>query len=493
MNKTLLLILVDFLLLTILSMTKWDEEQSERKSTSQTPEDASGVAALGIMDQDLLDTLKSSLEEEQSAQQLATEETTRKQEELEAVKAELAQRDELVRDREKSIQGLESTLEKTKEEVASLASEQTMLNEQVVNSRKTISELEKSYQELQLTARQTEEQSRLLQEELERKALEVAEKEKEITEVESEKKSLAEKSQELEIQVRVAQEEKRFLKENVDTLKGQVVEERQEKQKLQEQAGKLAEGVTQLAERSEDLREELRSSIPINANQIFDKYLDQRVEIEYVVQRFARGRVIEETGLTSTVLVSDGEKTVALAHLDQSPFGLNQNTAGFRALSARLIIDEASYPSPKVQFLALDPRMAALPVEGTITDAHQDAVYLTAIDPFKFSEAVLINAKGNYYGEVEFKLDASAPGYVKMQSKIFSRLFGEFSPSTGDLVFSKTGELLGVMVDRSRCVLIDTFLAWENIDLGSGFSNKTLGETIRSLRLRYEALPTVLK
>ena len=40
-----------------------------------------------------------------------------------------------------------------------------------------------------------------------------------------------------------------------------------------------------------------------------------------------------------------------------------------------------------------------------------------------------------------------------MQSKIFNRLFETF-PTSGDLVFSKTGELLGLMVDKLYCALI---------------------------------------
>ncbi len=84
-------------------------------------------------------------------------------------------------------------------------------------------------------------------------------------------------------------------------------------------------------------------------------------------------------------------------------------------------------------------------------------VYPIAADPFKFPEAVLISSRGNGYGEVGFKLDAEKPGYVRVDNRFFKRLFGDFAPSRGDLVFSHTGELLGIMVNSDYCAVIKDF------------------------------------
>jgi hypothetical protein len=47
---------------------------------------------------------------------------------------------------------------------------------------------------------------------------------------------------------------------------------------------------------------------------------------------------------------------------------------------------------------------------------------------------------------VGFKLDFSQPGFVRVDDRLFKRLFGDFAPSRGDLGLSKTGELLGISV-----------------------------------------------
>jgi hypothetical protein len=63
-------------------------------------------------------------------------------------------------------------------------------------------------------------------------------------------------------------------------------------------------------------------------------------------------------------------------------------------------------------------------------------------------------------------LDQELPGYVRMDNRLLRRLFGDFSPSQGDLVLSKTGELLGVMVSSDLCALVDNFLPMATLVTG---------------------------
>jgi hypothetical protein len=48
---------------------------------------------------------------------------------------------------------------------------------------------------------------------------------------------------------------------------------------------------------------------------------------------------------------------------------------------------------------------------------------------------------------------------VKLDNRIVTRLFGEISPKRGDLVFSKTGELIGMMVNSEYCAVLGDFTA----------------------------------
>ena len=119
-------------------------------------------------------------------------------------------------------------------------------------------------------------------------------------------------------------------------------------------------------------------------------------------------------------------------------------------------------------------------------------VYPTALEPFKFPEAVLVNGSGKGYGEVGFKLDPTQPSYVRVDNRLFKRIFGDFAPSRGDLVLSKTGELLGIMVNSDYCALVNNFLPTKSLRLGEVSSQRT-SEMLDALAGRKLALPQKLQ
>jgi hypothetical protein len=102
---------------------------------------------------------------------------------------------------------------------------------------------------------------------------------------------------------------------------------------------------------------------------------------------------------------------------------------------------------------------------------------------------MLVSNGGSGYGEVPFKLDAQTPQYVRMDNRFFKRLAGEFTPSTGDLVFSKTGELLGIMVNDDFCAVIDNFLPARTIKTGEKVPDQRTGAILNELVARLHRLP----
>lgn len=485
MNKTLLLILCDFLLLTLLSLVDW-EEDSETESASDVEAGEQSVSAMAMMEQDLLDTLKASLEEEKLAQERLKDDAALSRDELDNAARSIEERDA-------AIQALRGDLETASDREANLAEEKKNLQESSKQANESIVVLETKYQSLESKAKQTEAQARMLQEELKEKLEQIKRKEEALLQEQVANKEAEDRIQELDIQVRVSYEQKKMLQENVETLKGEIVAERTERKELQAQASQMAEGITQLAERSQDLTEEFRSSLPINANTLFSKFNENRIVTTFTSNRYYRGQNLPDDERAMTILVSDGGAVYALSHLSSTPLGLNKSSLGYRQVRAELVRGEARLVPSVLEFLALDPRIAATPISPDEATLLGGEVFYTALEPFKFSEAILIDEKGEYYGEVEFKLTANTPGYVLMQSKVFSRIFGDFSPTRGDLVFSKTGELLGLMVDNRYCALIDNLLVDEALPLGEQFDNDEFKRVIVSLRNRYEQLPGELR
>ncbi len=463
MNKTLLLILCDFLLLNLLALTRWEKAEPAAAKRPPVPEMAANAAT---KDQDLVAAMKQSLADEQSTQQ------------------QLAQK----------LASTESTLTTREQNLAQIQSEKNQLATTLTTTQRAADELNQKYTAATQESTLTKEQLAKLQRELEDKQAEAERQQKSIAQLEQQQKDANQKIEGLSVAVKVAEQEKVMLKETADTFKQQAVAERQEREKVQATTVQLAQGVGQLAENSGQLTKEIRDNRPINANVLFNDFLANRVTAVFTASRRGFLGEVKKSIDSQTVFVTDGKQTYALLHIMDTPFSLLEPGVDWAQLMVEYTrAPDYRSPVPVINFLSLDPRVIALPVDATQVAALGVKIYQTALDPVKFPDAVLINGGGKGYGEVGFKLDASQPGYVRVDNRFFKRLFGDFAPSRGDLVLSHTGELLGIMVNSDYCALVNNFLPARSIQTGEDVKAQSTGAILDDLAARYRALPFKLQ
>ena len=351
----------------------------------------------------------------------------------------------------------EATL--TKEQLAQLQRE---LAEQLAEASRTKNELAKREQELEKTRTEKERMTALY------------------FVVETEKKNLQEKTMTLETQAKA--------------LETQVEAERSQRIKVQETTTQLAQGVGQLAEKSVDLAREIRDHRPINANVLFSDFGANGVTAAFAGTRKGFLGQANRTKETNTVLVTDGRQVYALLHISDTVFALGETGLDWESLAVELSRKgTARNAAGTVSFLAHDPRIVAIPLDATQAAALGAKIYPLAAEPFKFPEAVLIDGGGRGYGEVGFKLDPTEPGFVRVDNRLFKRMFGDFAPKRGDLVFAKTGELLGIMVNNDYCALLKNFAAQKSIQAGADIRSQSTGALFDELIARVRAMPLKLQ
>lgn len=465
MNKTLLLIIIDFLFLNLIALTRWEKAEPVRPVEPPVPQ-VNANNTISSANQDMVDVMKQSLADEQAA------------------RAQLTQ----------SLQSAQSALEQREQNLSQLQSERTRLNTTLTETQQKAQTLAQQVTAATQDATMTREQLAALQKELEARR---AEMEKQKDALAARNKDYAEaqqKIQDLNVAVGVAEREKQLLRETNDTLKTQVEAERQERAKVQETTTQLAQGVGQLAEKSGELSKEIRENTPINANALFSDFLANRVHTNFVASRPVLIGSGERTREAATILVQDGKQVYALVHADDTPFSLGPQAAiDWNRISVNFSKGNFQSSAPEIDFLAIDPRIIAIPVDAAQVTALGSKVYQTALNPFKFPDAVLINHGGKGYGTVAFKLDPAQPGYVRMDTRLFKRLFGDFSPSTGDLVLSQTGELLGIMVNSDYCAIVNNFLPARKISTGENVAAQHTSETLGLLSAHIQSLPYKLQ
>ncbi|MFH1497235.1 MAG: hypothetical protein ABII82_05345 [Verrucomicrobiota bacterium] len=458
MNKTLLLILCDFLLLTLLALTDWKHIDAARPEPAATTAPSTPSAGAATPDDDLVAVMQLALTDEQARR--------------EQLAQELDNTEQTLAEREKNLTQLDATLDQTRAQAAQLR------------------------QQLDTTAAdatRTKEQAEALARQLAEREAEARRQAAELAKLEQAQTEARQKIEDLNVTVRVAEQEKAMLRETTVALKEQVDAEREERRKVQASNVQLAQGVGQLADQSASLTREFRESQPINANTLFNAYLANRLTARFQAKRDSFFGPIVRDRAASTVLVTDGQATYALLHIEDTPFSLGEPGADWAGLTATLGKDSRAVAIPRLEFLKADPRAVGLPVPPELADRFGVKVYQTALDPYRFPDALLIAKDGRAYGEVPFKLDPANPGYVKMDTRLVRKLFADYNPGRGDLVLSKTGELLGIMVNADYCAVVGAFAANAALPVGDDLSGTPTGPLLDAQAARRAALPMPLR
>lgn len=464
MNKTLLLIMCDFLLLNLLALTRWEKAEPPRQQQPPVPAVQDGRNP-NSKDQDMVDVMKLSLEDER------------------------AQREQLA----KQLQQTESTLQTREQNLAQLQNERTQLSSTLTDTQRQAQELAQKVDAASKDAAVSRERLEQMQRDLEKRQAEAERQRQQLAELEKEHAAAREKIESLNVAVKVSEQEKQMLRETATTLKSQVEAERQERIKVQETTVQLAQGVGRVAEQSSALTKEIRDNRPINANTLYSDFLANRVVTNFTANRSGLLGAVNRTKETRTVFVTDGKQTYALLHVDDTPFAIREAGPDWEKVTATFSKGGYRGSAPSINFLAVDPRIVVLPVDPQQAASIGAKVYDLAADPFKFPEVVLISNGGAGYGEVSFRLDPALPHYVKVDNRLMKRLFGDFSPSRGDLVLSKTGELLGIMANNDYCVILNDFTPAKTLPTGDAVKEQHTGAIFEEFLGRLHRLPFKLQ
>lgn len=462
MNKTLLLIMCDFMLLNLLALTRWEKaEPTHTQLETAAPRAATNAPAVNA---DMVELMRISLEDEKKArEQLAGE--------LSATQGNLSEREK---------------------NLAALQQQKGQLENSLAATQSSAKELEKRFTAVTQDAFLSKEQLAKMQRELEEKRAEAERQAAELARAERQNAEARQRIENLNVAVRVAEQEKQILNQNLTDAKAQVEIERLERAKVQEQTTQLAQGVGQLAEKSGALTQEIRENRPVNPNQIFSDYLSNRIQSTITAKRPGLFSPSNRDKQAQTVLVSDGTNVYALLHLSDTPFTMTEVPADYLQVTGQLNHGSATVPVSELLFLQLDPRLAVVPVDASQAAALGAKIYSLAKEPFKFPNAVLVRADDGRYGDTPFRIDQGNANYVKLDNRITTRMFGEIAPKRGDLVFSQTGDLIGIMVNSDYCAVLGNFAASFTLRLGDSPQPATSG-ILTDIQTRWSRLPLKLQ
>jgi len=361
----------------------------------------------------------------------------------------------------------------------------TTVEQEFAKARENVVGLEKELSSTSTEARLARERLAQIESDLRNRQTEAEQARARIEQVERLRQAAEIERERIAGELKVAETEQRMTKE-------QLASAQQEKEQIQKVANELAEGVVQFAEKQGELTKEIRENRPLSANTIFAEFITNRVNTDFRADRSGLlGRNISKDTQARTILVTDGTQTYALYHVNDTPFRIEEFAKDWERFIVHLYRGSAILPMDRILFLSMDPRVVVIPVTEAQAKHLGAKVYRTVGDPYKFQEALLIGADEGYYGESRFALVPNNRGYLKMDraGALEKLTVGKFNPSRGDLVLSKSGDLIGIMVNKQYCALLTSFVPRTTIPAGSNLNADAIGAQLSSMQQDIRSLP----
>ncbi len=526
MNRSILLVITDFLILTLLSFVQFDGASTEQASATEGPAQLSAPAMTNM-----LATLESALELERRQREALTNA-------LAASNAELQRRMQLLAEREQRLTNTQERLDQAESEARRLAEERARLDRVKGEAMASVQALQQAFEStrkgteslqdrLQTSTREAEAAKARLQaieEELALRRSEARDMQQRIGKLDQAAETLRTDKERLLTDLRETEAQARVAKFEVTNLTQQLTVVSQEKAQIAQTAAQLATNVGELSLKSAAIQEQLQtqtvrsaaiqeqlqtqsvqaaaikeridSQVRWSANAVYGDFLSNRVST--VISASTRGGfgqdvLRDKQGVTVLVRPAGGNEVFAVLHVDSTPLRFWPPDAPWSGFGVRVSHGTAGVESRQFALVRREPRIVLIPVTEAQASALGARVYATAADPGQFSEAVVVGGEEKYYGEAAYRLNADRPGYVEMERSTFRRMMGEFAPRKGDLAFTKTGLLLGVMVNGDHCLLLERLETLPAFRCGSDSNPAQNGQIIRTAFGILEKQPAPLR
>lgn len=463
MNRSILLVISDFLILSLLALARFDAPVTQESAPTQETENRPGTS----LEAELIDILQASLESEREQQAALASELKAAQEHVEA-------KDQDIQQREQTLDETLRELEEEKLRAAELASQRDILMQE---QGQLASDL------LRLREQNAVERERLRQAQfqIDEKERALSESRQNLSQIADEKAAIEKEKQQVLTELKVVETQRTLIEQQLKNTQIEIEIERQQREAAQRRTEELSEGVRILAGTSVEIKDEIRQLQPQTPNALFTEFKRNRVEIEFDTEYPGVFQNRQRSTKTKTILISDGRQTYAIFHAKGTPFDLNEITPKYLRMDVKIALGERVFSASEVGFLNIDPRLLVIPIPEDYTPHIETAVYPIVLEPFRFPDAVIIAGDENYFGESSFRVHPEFSRALQMDKRILSRLFGEFSPSTGDLVIAKTGEFMGIMVNADYAGLVDHINITDRIPVGDAFDTGLMNNTLNSL------------
>jgi len=487
MNRSLLLVVCDFLLLSILALARFDvpkdaviaqddqkvvsKEVVERISDGENYDDV--VAELEATNETLLENLSSDKDDLVEQKLKLEAEIAQRQKELEQKEQEIASKDAV-------IEGNKEALDLAKKEAQELESQRKEIErkreELLQSNAASKKELELLAKNLEQAKKQSEELAELKskkEKEAEAARLELAAsveraKAQELAAAEAKALLIEEKKRSDELIASTAKIDQKIdsLNKGLDGVGKDLKSVGERLVGVGEKISTVSDDVSSVKEGVSKVEKDVQESVEVqkenfrklnerqtrSVNEIFTRYEQNKVSLDLTYTHksgiFQTNR--DDKFSVDTILMVDGNFVYALVHAKDSPFRVEFNPRKLVSVTGQITGPKFKEPLQVKEIAFMDdPRIIIVPLYANPQELAKTGIELfnAPENPFLFDDAVVVDVKDGRFGQTKCLRDEKDGRYIEVDEKHFAFLTGAFNPGKGDLVFSQKAELLGIMVN----------------------------------------------
>ena len=532
MNRSLLLVVCDFLLLSILALARFDVPADatiakdgqkivsnaviERISDGENYDDV--VAELEATNETLLENLSSDKDDLLEQKLKLEDQIAQRQKELEDKENQIATRDAVIADNQEEIKKSQAEAQELERKREEIEKKREALLQTNAASKKELELLTKNLADAKKKSDQLAKLRAKTEKEAETFRIELA---KSIEQVKAEEKATAEAQAQLKDEKRrgdalVASTAK--FDEKIDSinagLKGvgqdlkvvgqglagvgdKITNVTNDVNSVKQDVSRVGQEIEGVGSKVENIKKEVEVSVAQqkenfkkltdvqtkSLNEIFTRYVENKIKLKLTFTHKGgfMGATKKDTFEMDTIIMVDGSFAYSLVHARSSPFRLEPRVRKLTEVSGQINSPQLknAIEVKEVAFMD-DPRILIVPLyinPKELEKTSEIEVFNAPQNPYLFSEAVVVNAKSGQFGQTDFIRDERDSRYIKVSHTNFAFITGKFDPGRGDLVFSQKGELLGIMVNNDY--------AFHVKNLGSRIHNgsrTTLGNTFNPIK-----------
>lgn len=532
MNRSILVIICDFLLLSLLSFIKVEDLPQQTQSPNQVVGGGVDIAAVS----NLMQVIQTELAKERLAREQAEQISRKEQLERLKLEAQLREKEKLLAEKERQLAEQNRLLTEAQTRAEQLQQLQRQLEGQIQVREKQLQE--KEYQLVQLQAQQqtalqrvgelqqayelatreaslTREQLALIERELAARREEARRLQEEIKRVIDERLQVESEKQKYAVELAKLQTTAELVAQQLEESRKRIMQITQEKMELQRHAQVLASGVSRLAEEAAQLKQEVKEGVQALAQrteEIRSRLEEQGEWPVNAVYQFFRTNAVN-VGFTARVLDPVGRRdrsygaqslVIKLAdalyvvtHISNTPLGEWQPPVVWDLVTGSMGVGMAHFPVSKVYLLAEDPRIVLVPATEQMLKNWSVAIIDLVKEPARYERAIVVANQAlereSYYGEVAFKVDSANPRYIRVERLKEPGLLTAARPRAGDLLLTKKGELLGLMINEEYAIVLCEVHPGREISFSDGTGRLSTQQIAELIAISRSGLPPYLR